>query len=144
MHGAVRLVGERAGQKGVSICVDMRGDCPPVTADARAVRQILLNLLSNAVKFSRPRTTVTVRVHIGSRLLDLCVEDQGIGISRENLTRVNEPFFQVENELTRKEQGTGLGLPIVVSLAERMGAAFDLESEEKKGTRAILTLPLDR
>lgn len=144
VHGAVRLVGERAGQKGVSICVDMRGDCPPVTADARAVRQILLNLLSNAVKFSRPRTTVTVRVHIGSRLLDLCVEDQGIGISRENLTRVNEPFFQVENELTRKEQGTGLGLPIVVSLAERMGAAFDLESEEKKGTRAILTLPLDR
>lgn len=141
VHGAVRLVDERAGQKGISVCVDMRGDCPPVMADARAVRQILLNLLSNAVKFSRPRTAVAVRVGVRARALDLSVEDQGIGISKANLARVSDPFFQVENELTRKEQGTGLGLPIVVSLAERMNAKFVLESEEGVGTRAMLTLP---
>ncbi|MBO6519975.1 MAG: CBS domain-containing protein [Rhodospirillales bacterium] len=141
VHGAVRLVGERAAHKEISVDVDMRGDCPPARADSRAVRQILLNLLSNAVKFSRPCSKVSVRVDVRSRVLDLSVEDRGIGISRKNLARVSDPFFQVENELTRTEQGTGLGLPIVVSLAERMNARFRLESEEGVGSRATLTLP---
>ena len=141
VQGAVRLVGDRAGKKGVGIDIEMPDGLPDACADVRAVRQILLNLLSNAIKFSRPGTRITVHVCVIREGLKIAVSDQGIGISKDDLKRVSDPFFQVENEMTRKEQGTGLGLPIVVSLADRMNAKFDLESEEGTGTQATLILP---
>lgn len=140
VQGAVRLVRDRADKKGVIVAIDMDKDLPNPRADVRAVRQILLNLLSNAIKFSRTGTEITVHVDVTPETLKICVADQGVGISEGDLKRVCDPFFQVENEMTRKEQGTGLGLPIVVSLAERMKAGFDLESEAGVGTRATLTL----
>lgn len=142
IDGTVHLVSERAGKKNIRLAVEMGHDLPQALADARAARQILLNLLSNAVKFSLPGGRITVRVTGTASALEICVADQGVGISKNDLERVSDPFYQVENEMTRKEQGTGLGLPIVVSLAERMNARFWLESEEGKGTRATLALPL--
>lgn len=141
VQGAVRLVRDRARKKGVAIDIDMGSGLPDARADVRAVRQILLNLLSNAIKFSRSGSRITVYVDVVHDALRICVADQGVGISKDDLKRVSDPFFQVENEMTRKEQGTGLGLPIVVSLAERMNATFNLESEEGAGTRATLILP---
>ena len=72
----------------------------------------------------------------------MTVSDQGIGIPAKLLMKIKEPFVQVENELTKKEPGTGLGLPIVVSLAERMGASFVLQSDYGLGTNATLIVPI--
>jgi len=142
VHGAVRLVRERALRKGIDVVVDMPEDIPSIRADTRAVRQILINLLSNAVKFSDNEKDIVIRAGTRGGVLAVSVQDRGIGIPAAMLDKITEPFVQVENELTRKEQGTGLGLPIVASLAKRMKAGFSLESEEGMGTTAILTLPL--
>lgn len=140
IHNAVRLIMERASQKGISLIVDMPPDLAEVRADNRAMRQIFLNLLSNAVKFSNPGSAVTIKVRQVAGKIRISVCDQGIGIPAKMLAKITEPFMQVENELTRKEQGTGLGLPIVVSLAERMNATFELDSEFGVGTVASLTV----
>jgi len=142
IHGAVRLIRERAARKGINIVVEMPENLSPVRADTRAVRQILINLLSNAVKFSDQGSDIFVRARTLDGRLTVSVQDRGIGIPAAMLDKITEPFVQVENELTRKEQGTGLGLPIVASLAQRMQAGFSLESEEGLGTTAFLTLAL--
>jgi len=144
VHGAVRLVRERAVRKGISVVIDMPQDVAMIRADTRAVRQILINLLSNAVKFSDNEQDIVICARNSGASLVVSVQDRGIGIPAAMLDKITEPFVQVENELTRKEQGTGLGLPIVASLAKRMQAGFSLESEEGVGTTAILTLPLSR
>jgi len=140
IHESVRLIMERASKKGISLIIDVPPDVPEIHADNRALKQILLNLLSNAVKFSNPRTSVTIRVRAISAKIEITVCDQGIGIPANLLATITEPFVQVETEMTRKEQGTGLGLPIVVALCKRMNAAFVLESEYGVGTKATLTV----
>ena len=142
VEGAARLVRERALQKGISLIVDMPAVLPDIRADSRAVRQILLNLLSNAIKFSDPQTSITIIVREDAGKMVMTVSDQGIGIPAKLLMKIKEPFVQVENELTKKEPGTGLGLPIVVSLAERMGASFVLQSDYGLGTNATLIVPI--
>lgn len=144
LRNAARLLRERASRKGIEVLIEAPADLAPVRADARAVRQILINLLSNAVKFSNPRSQIVIRAVASADEATISVADTGIGIPAEMLSKITEPFIQVENELTRKEQGTGLGLPIVASLAERMGARFRLDSEEGEGTTAYLTLALAR
>ena len=143
VEGAARLVRERALQKGISLVVDMPAVLPQIRADSRAVRQILLNLLSNAIKFSAARTSITIKVRENAGKMAITVSDQGIGIPAKLLMKIREPFVQVENELTKKEPGTGLGLPIVVSLAERMGAVFELQSDLGLGTNATLIIPIE-
>jgi len=142
VNNAIRLIDERATRKGIIVSSKLPARMPPVLADSRALRQILINLLSNAVKFSTEGTQIIVRAEISKETLTLAVADQGIGIPAAMLDKITEPFVQVENELTRKEQGTGLGLPIVASLAERMRASFKLESREGWGTTAYLRMPL--
>lgn len=144
MRNAARLLCERASRKNIEVVIDAPANLAPVRADARAVRQILLNLLSNAVKFSNSRSQIIIRAATSADEATISIQDTGIGIPAEMLDKITEPFVQVENELTRKEQGTGLGLPIVASLAARMEARFRLESEEGQGTTAYLTLPLAR
>lgn len=138
----VKLVDGRATRKGISIVTGLPEEIPAVRADIRATRQILINLLSNAVKFSGEGAVISIRARVAGKRLTLAIADQGNGIPADMLDRIVEPFVQVENELTRKEQGTGLGLPIVASLAKRMQTVFRLESEEGRGTTAYLTIPL--
>ena len=133
-NGGVRLV------NGIA-----RGAMPPLLADERAVKQVLLNLLSNAVKF----TPAGGRVSIGAELrgdgsLAICVNDTGIGIAREDIPRALAPFSQVDSALTRRYEGTGLGLPLVKSLIELHGGNLELESEVGKGTLVTVVFPVDR
>ena len=117
-----------------------------ITADHRMLRQIIYNLLSNALKFSPPDSRICIRVQKmeESRQMRLSIADQGIGISPENLERVFKEFEQIENPLTKKQSGTGLGLPIVKKLAELHHGTISLQSELGKGTEAILLLPLEQ
>ncbi|MGH7123856.1 MAG: ATP-binding protein, partial [Stellaceae bacterium] len=145
-ESALRLVRGRAENGGVRLVNEIARDgLPQLLADERAVKQIILNLLSNAVKFTPEGGRVAVaaeRRDDGS--LAVSVDDTGIGIAPENIPRALAPFSQVESALTRRFEGTGLGLPLVKSLIELHDGALEIESEEGKGTLATVVFPASR
>ena len=141
----LRLLKERAENGNIALSAVIPADIPPVWADDRIVKQILINLLSNAVKFTPPGGSVSIEAAIEpSGDLALLVRDTGIGIAERDLPAVMSPFGQVETSLSRKHAGTGLGLPLVKSLAELHGGGFELRSTEGQGTTAIVRLPSKR
>ena len=143
---ALRLVRGRAENGGVRMVNGIApGQMPRVFADERAVKQILLNLLSNAVKFTPDGGRVAVAAELrGDGSLAVSVDDTGIGIAPENIPRALAPFSQVDSTLTRRYEGTGLGLPLVKSLIELHDGTLELESEEGKGTLATIVFPARR
>ena len=119
-------------------------ELPPVRADGRVLKQILINLLSNAVKFTPPGGTVTVGVALDDAGLSVSVADTGIGMAAEDIPRALAAFGQVDSALNRKYEGTGLGLPLVKALTELHGGRLDLESEVGVGTTVTVRLPRER
>jgi signal transduction histidine kinase len=121
----------------VEPCIDL----PRLYADRRALRQMLLNLLSNAAKFSDQTTPIV----IGSRRTDagfeISVSDQGIGMTPEQAALAVQPFHQVDNRLTRRYEGAGLGLSIVKAMIEQHGGRLIIDSQPGRGTRATLAFP---
>jgi len=136
---AVRLTKRKAEEKGLSIVVDAE-ELPEIEADHRAVKQILLNLLSNAVKFT-DQGAIMVHARDNHHGLTLRVVDTGCGIPPEHLPRLARPFEQVEQELTRNNHGTGLGLALTKSLTEMHGGKLAIQSEVGRGTIVTVTLP---
>jgi two-component system cell cycle sensor histidine kinase PleC len=105
--------------------------------DERAMVQVLTNLLSNAVKFSQPGSRVCLFArHAAHGGLALGVEDEGPGMSEQDLKKAMEPFGQATAMSTIEGRGTGLGLPITKGLVEAQGGTFHLESQHGIGTRA--------
>ena len=142
---ALRIVQERARAAKLDLRVDIQSGLPALLADDRMVKQILINLLSNAVKFTPPRGHVTVvakQDDDGSVVID--VVDDGIGMAPEDIPVALSPFGQVESAFEGQYPGTGLGLPLVQSLAEMHGASLGIESEPGKGTRVRVTFPPER
>ncbi len=117
---------------------------PMLFGDERAIKQILLNLVANALKFTTPGGRVVVELARSGDALELSVADTGIGIAVADQKRVFEPFVQVESELNRRFEGTGLGLPLVRSLAEQHGGRIVLESAPGEGTRVAVRFPGSR
>jgi two-component system cell cycle sensor histidine kinase PleC len=140
VDNAQRLVRRRADEKGLQLIIDAH-ECPEIEADPRALKQMLLNLLSNAVKFTE-KGGVMVEVRPATRGVTFRIIDTGRGIPAEHLPRLARPFEQVETQLTRTQQGTGLGLSLTKSLTEMHGGSFQIESEVGKGTVVTITLPL--
>ena len=139
---ALRIVGGRAVSAGLNLRTEIEDDLPPLRADLRALKQILINLLSNAVKFSHQGDTVVVSAGVQpDGHLRLAVRDTGIGIPDAALNRVMAPFEQVDSSLVRRRQGTGLGLPIVGALVALHGGTFKLDSIVGVGTTASVILP---
>jgi signal transduction histidine kinase len=118
------------------------GQWVSLRADERAIRLMLLNLLSNAVKFSAADTPVRVGCDCaGDGTLWLCVIDRGIGMTREEAALVVQPFQQADTGLSRRYEGSGLGLSIVSALIEKHGGRLVIESERGKGSRISLVFP---
>jgi len=124
------------------ITVAASGAPGPVSADRRAVKQMLQKLLSNATKFSDEGTAIEVTVDAeNGASTRLSVADQGIGITPEMAELVVHPFRQADGRLARKYGGTGLGLSIVNALIERHGGQLTIDSAPNKGTRVSLDFP---
>ena len=106
------------------------------------LHQVLLNLVDNAVKFSTESEDrrVTVQALTEDRLVIVKVRDRGPGIPRAQLTRVMEPFFRGERELTRTTKGTGIGLALVDGLMRRMGGRVSLRNHPQGGLEVTLQL----
>ncbi len=138
------MISGRAHKAGVKL--DMPSDATGalIWADERKLKQILLNLLSNAVKFTPPGGRVSVAVDYDPEWVLLKVEDTGIGIAPEDIERALAPFQQVDSDLNRRYEGTGLGLTITTSLLQLHGGRLELESTVGSGTTATVRLPLWR
>jgi two-component system cell cycle sensor histidine kinase PleC len=142
---ALNLFAVRAAEGKIDLQRDIESDLPLLIADERALRQILLNLISNAVKFTPEHGTVTVFARRNDRGgLDLGVADCGVGISPNDLAYVFEAFGQGQHDISVREKGTGLGLPIVRGLVEAHGGKVSLTSEVGKGTTVIAGFPRER
>ncbi|MGH6719998.1 MAG: ATP-binding protein, partial [Alphaproteobacteria bacterium] len=127
---ARRFTDAMARQGGVALVEDIPADLPRLRADERRIAQMLTNLLSNAIKFTPEGGSVTIRArHEADGGLSLAIEDTGAGMRAEDIPGVLEPFVQLEDSLTRRHQGTGLGLPFTRSLIELHGGRLDLASE---------------
>jgi CheY-like chemotaxis protein/anti-sigma regulatory factor (Ser/Thr protein kinase) len=118
-------------------------DLPDVHADASRLQQILVNLVGNAVKFSTPGGEVRLLAGRHRDQVWVAVEDDGVGIPKDELARIWDPFYQVEAPMRRRHGGSGLGLAIVRRLVELHGGIVRAESEgEGRGSRFTFTLPV--
>ena len=140
-----RLLKLRAESKGLLIVEDFDEKLAQLWVDERAVRQICLNLMSNALKFTPKGGRITVTVAAtedGGQLLS--VKDTGPGIPKEEIPKVMQAFGQGSLAHQTAEGGTGLGLPIVKHLIELHDGHFELRSELRKGTEAVVFFPKKR
>lgn len=134
-----------AAQGELSLAVVLPPRLPQITADARAIRQILVNLISNAVKFTPPGGRITVSAELEpDGQLAIAVEDTGIGIRPEDQQQVFERFGVGRHDVASAGHGTGLGLAIVKGFAEAHDGAVALESDGESGTRVTVRLPAER
>jgi PAS domain S-box-containing protein len=139
------IVSERARRQNISIVRELPGKDIFIRADDRKVKQILLNLLSNAIKFSHEGGAVRTGVRIeDNRDVAIYIQDYGIGISEEDISIALTPFGQVDSNLNRNYEGTGLGLPLSRSLAEGHGGSLAIESEQNVGTTVTVRFPATR
>jgi len=145
IQGCKRLIDARAIETGLRVETKVGDDLPLLRADERLVKQMLLNLLSNAVKFTEGGGTIVIS---GQTRADgsvaLSVIDDGIGIAGADIPKAMSTFGQVDGALDRRFEGTGLGLPLVKSLAELHGGGFEIESEINVGTRSTVWFPGER
>ena len=135
----------RADKGMITLKADIPDDLSEVYADHRMMRQMILNLLSNAIKFTPKLGTVELTIAVDQEQgCVVRVRDDGIGMDPANLDVVMQPFGQIESVLNRRFEGTGLGLPLVISLVELHGGTVDLQSEPGEGTIVTFTVPAIR
>ena len=140
-RNALRAAQVSADQARITLRGEIPEDLPPVLGDEQRLGQVLDNLLSNALKFSKPSSTVTVRMCEEDRFVRTEVEDQGIGIPADKQTHIFERFYQVDGSTTRRFGGTGLGLAIVKQIVEAHGGEIGVQSVPNKGSCFYFTVP---
>ena len=142
---AVSLLEPQAARERVIIRTSLPDTLPPVVADDRSIRQIVLNLVSNAIKFTPPGGQVILSVLVDETgQLQIRVRDTGVGMSAEELTDAMVPFTQISNGEHTDLAGTGLGLPLTRALTEANRAEFKIESTPSAGTLVQVIFPTNR
>ena len=149
VHDAIgsvtRMLHDQAQRSDVNITVEAPDELPPLYADEKKIRQILINLLSNALKFTDQGGTVTLTAwYNDSGGYVIQVEDTGIGIALKDIPKALGLFGQVDSAFNRRYEGTGLGLPLSKSLAEMHGGSLDIQSQVDVGTTVTVRLPTER
>lgn len=145
LDGCMRMFRERAAEGGVRLQFDVPGVAIQVRADPRLLRQSFINLISNAVKFTQKGGSVTLSLgHAEDGGVHVRIEDSGIGIAKEDLVKIVEPFVQVESAFSRDHEGTGLGLPLAKKIMELHDGSLAVESEIGLGTTVTARLPATR
>jgi signal transduction histidine kinase len=142
----IRLVIDSAGpiaeQNELLLSVRLPEDLPRIQADPNRLGQVLDNLVGNAVKFTGPGGEITVSAIIEDQAIRIEVADTGIGITKSELNKIFNRFYQVDGSTTRRFSGTGLGLTIVKQIIEAHQGQVSVESEPGRGSTFSFTLPL--
>jgi len=140
-QSCLAMMQPRAVEKGLTLVYQGAVDVGTCLADERRLRQMLINLLSNAIKFTvRGQITLTVQRH--SAQVEFKVEDTGIGIPADQLEQIFQPFTQLDHDLNRQYDGTGLGLALTRQLAQLHGGYLRVESVVGQGSCFFLRLPV--
>lgn len=139
----LRMIGQEAHRKQLVVTSAFDHVVTSFMADERRLKQILVNLLNNAVKFTPNRGEIGLEVSVDAEAgtIEFVVWDTGIGIAKEDMGRLFQPFVQLDSRLARSYEGTGLGLALVQQLARLHRGSVSLESEPGKGSRFTVTLP---
>jgi cell cycle sensor histidine kinase DivJ len=133
----------KVSDAGLDLVLDLPEDLPEINADQRALKQILINLLSNGIKFTDRGGRLTVVAKVEGNHVLISVEDNGVGIGEEDLTRLGDQFFQARGSYDRRHDGTGLGLSIVKGLVALHAGQVLVRSRSGEGTCFTVRLPLD-
>ena len=147
LESALKTLAVRADEKGLELLCEVAPEVPEVArGDITRLRQVLLNLVGNAIKFTNDGE-IAVKVRQGARdgqelILHFTVSDTGIGIPKDKLEMIFDPFSQADSSTTRKYGGTGLGLTISARLVRMMGGQIWVESEEGRGSQFHFTVHL--
>ncbi len=139
-QACISLIQERANTHGLELILEINPDVTTCIADKRRLKQILFNLLTNAVKFT-DCGSVTLKVDKTEAKIQFTVIDTGIGISAADKATLFEPFHQLDTNLKRKHQGTGLGLALTRNLVRLHGGDITLTSELGQGSCFTVYLP---
>ncbi|HEX7088616.1 MAG TPA: PAS domain-containing sensor histidine kinase [Longimicrobiales bacterium] len=139
-HEAANSIRPLAGERGLTLVLDLPTSPIPIETDGPKVRQILFNLLCNAVKFA-DRGEVRLGLEKRDGEIRFEVQDRGIGIPPEHLEQIFEPFWQAESARTRRRDGTGLGLSVARRLARMLGGDVTVTSVPGEGSTFRLHLP---
>ena len=138
----VKPMAPQAARAGVSIAERVPETLPRIWGDGRRLRQMLLNLVSNAIKFNRAGGMVTLAAETaGDGRVVLTVGDTGIGMSEGDIAVALTPFAQVDGGLSRRRDGSGLGLPLARMIADLHGGSLAITSTPGQGTAVRITLP---
>jgi signal transduction histidine kinase len=144
IRSCLHLVEAQAGKSKIKLSSSNESGLPLIRADERRMRQILINLLSNAIKFTPEGGCVGITVSCGTSGFFIEVRDTGIGMSADGIAKAMEPFGQIESAISRKHDGTGLGLPIAKRLVELHGGTLTIASKVDAGTAVTIRLPSER
>jgi signal transduction histidine kinase len=131
-----------ARKRQISFAVERPSLIPRLTGDPRRLGQVIQNLCTNAIQYTKEGGKVTVRVEVFSDRVVVSVIDTGIGISKEDLPRIWERFFQTDEAKKMRKAGFGLGLKIAREIVQRHGGEMGIESQLGVGSRFYFTLPL--
>lgn len=167
LENSLSMVKEKAMAHNIRLALDVDGEISIALVDGRKFKQIIYNLLSNAVKFTPDGGSVRVQARLSAEggvrsaelkegehsalatpnselhgnFLEISVTDTGIGIKKEDIGKLFRPFVQIDGSMTRKYEGTGLGLVMVKKLAELHGGSVGVTSEPGKGSVFTVRLP---
>jgi CheY-like chemotaxis protein/two-component sensor histidine kinase len=142
-RSSIQLIEPQAKKKQLAVHVDIDERIDQIRADERRLKQILINLLGNAVKFTPTEGEIGLRVtgDPETKTVAFIVWDTGIGIAEEDMSRLFQPFVQLDSSLTRKFEGTGLGLALVRRLTEMHNGTITVESTLGEGSQFTVSLP---
>ncbi len=141
---AVAMLRETARQHGVELERELPEEPLEIKCDAIRIKQVLLNLISNAIKFTTQGGSVLIGIRQGRDQIEVYVKDTGIGMRPEDIPKALQPFAQIDTGLSRRFDGTGLGLPICSGIVELHGGKMDIQSVHGEGTIVSFTLPASR
>jgi len=128
--------------KDVTLDIDIDKNLPAVNIDRNSLETILSNLIDNAIKYSTDEKYLGIHVFKQNDHIKISVEDHGVGIAKKNLSNIFTKFFRVEDSLTAKTKGHGLGLSIVKNLVELNSGSIDVKSNQGDGSTFIITFPI--
>jgi PAS domain S-box-containing protein len=137
----IEIFNFKAKEKNISLTFKHKNLPPAVIGAKRQFKQIIFNLVGNAIKFTNS-DGVTVKADYKDENLLIEVKDTGIGIPDDMKDKILKPFTQVDQSITRKHGGTGLGLTIVSRILENLGTSLNIESELNKGTTMSFSFPV--
>jgi len=140
--GVLPVVKPRAQDKRIRISTFLPTDLPPVLADPGKLNQVLLNLITNGIKYTHENGSVSVEARTSGEMVEIWVNDTGIGIAKEDQQKVFQRFTQIDSSATRSQGGTGLGLAIVKELVEMHGGSIRVQSKLGKGSSFVFTMPI--